>query len=119
MKKLLIIFVGIACFSGCYYDIEEELYPTLECNTTDMSYTQDILPILQNNCYQCHDQANNLGNVTLEGYDNLIIRVNSGRLLGAIKRESGFSPMPKDQPQLLDCQIAKIEQWVNSGAPDN
>lgn len=119
MKKILVLFFIIAYCTGCYYDVEEELYPTLECSTENMSYSQDILPILQNRCYQCHDQANNFGNVTLEGYNNLIIHVNSGRLLGAIKRESGFSPMPKNESPLLDCQIEKIEQWINNGAPDN
>lgn len=119
MKRSIFALIVIACYTGCYYDTEEELYPTLECNTLDMSYEQDVLPILQNRCYQCHDQANNQGNVTLEGYDNLILRVNSGRFLGAIKRESGFSPMPKNEPALPACEIAKIEQWVNDGAPNN
>jgi hypothetical protein len=105
--------------SGCYYDNEEELYPVNTCKTNDMSYTGDVLPILQDNCYTCHDQASNLGGVTLEGYANLIDYVENGKLLGVIKHEQGFPEMPSVNPQLAQCQIDKIEAWVNQGSLDN
>ena len=120
MKKFigLIILLSLG-FSACYYDVEEELYPTTGCETTNLSYSQDVLPILTNNCFSCHNQASNFGNVTLEGYDNLIVHVTSGRLLGAIKHESGFSPMPQNAAQLVQCDIEKIEAWIADGAPNN
>ena len=105
--------------SGCYYDVEEELYPDMACDTMDMSYTDNIVPILSANCYVCHNQATNTANITLEGYANLMEYVNSGQLLGAIKHEAGYSPMPKNAPQLVQCNIEKIEAWIASGAPDN
>jgi hypothetical protein len=45
--------------------------------------------------------------------------VNSGKFLGALRGETGFSPMPKNLPQLSDCQMLKIEKWIANGAPDN
>lgn len=119
MKYLSLAIIALVLLAGCYYDVEEELYPSIECDTIDMSYQNDILPIIQDNCYRCHDQANNFGNVTLEGYDNLKTYVNNGKLLGAIKHEAGFSFMPRNEAPLLDCQIAKIEQWINKGALNN
>ena len=119
MKKYL-IFLLISSFSAsCYYDVEEELYPTLECQTQDVTYSNQVLSILQSNCYTCHSAAQNFGNITLEGYDNVLQYVNNGELLGAIKHEPGFSPMPKNQAQLLECDIEKIEKWVLEGAPNN
>jgi len=106
-------------FTSCYYDNEEELYPEDTCKTDDMSYSNDIVPILEDNCYSCHDQANNQGGVTLEGYSNLKAYVDNGKLLGAIKHEPGFSEMPQDEPQLEQCQIDKIEAWIDQGALDN
>ncbi len=124
--KIIYRFLSLAIFFailvnqiGCYYDVEEELYPTLECQTEDMTYQGDVLPIIQENCYGCHDQASNNGNITLEGYQNLRTYVDNDQLLGAIKHTSGFSPMPKNAPQLLECEIAKIEAWIGLGAPDN
>ena len=121
MKNLKLVIVLFICwsFGGCYYDKEEEIYPTIECSTEDMSFQADILPIITNNCYSCHDAANNFGGITLEGYDKLIAFVNNDQLIGAIKHSSGFSPMPKNAAQLLECEIEKIEAWITNGALDN
>lgn len=121
MNNIRIVFV-LFCYlgvSGCYYDVEEELYPTIECSTENLSFQEHILPIINNNCYSCHDAANNFGGITLEGYDQLKIYVNNNQLLGVIKHESGFSPMPKNASKLLDCEVEKIETWITNGALNN
>lgn len=106
-------------FLGCYYDVEEELYPTTQCHVQNMSLMLDILPILENDCMQCHSASANFGNVTLEGFDQLIKYVDDGSLLGTIKHSSGFSAMPKGAAKLLDCEIEKIESWIINGALNN
>jgi hypothetical protein len=45
--------------------------------------------------------------------------VDNGELLGSIRFEAGYSGMPKNQSRLADCDIEKIEEWVNQGAPNN
>ena len=105
--------------SGCYYDVEEEIYPTTDCTTMNMSYQNDILPILSDKCYECHSAALNFGNITLEGHNNLVQYIASGQLLGAINHDPGYSPMPKTGGMLLQCNIEKIESWIVDGAPDN
>lgn len=114
-----VLLTAILLLSSCYYDVEEEIYPDVGCDIEQITYTDDVLPIIQSNCYRCHDQANNFGGVTLEGYDNLKRFVDNDRLLGAIRHEPGFSPMPQDRAQLPECTIQKIETWVADGAPDN
>lgn len=110
---------ALLLIAGCYYDVEEEIYPRTGCQTEDLSYTRDIAPLLQRQCLDCHRASANFGNVTLEGYDNVLRYVESGQLLGVIRHEPGFSPMPKDRPQLVACEIEKIETWIADGAPDN
>ena len=122
MQVLRIIkytFIVGFILSGCYYDSEDELYGTVECDVADMSLANDILPILEKDCYQCHSAAANFGNITLEGYQNLLKYVNDGALLGVVKHEAGYSPMPKNGAKLLDCEIAKIESWIELGALNN
>ena len=124
MAQRIIRMVVLGAFilfglNACYYDVEEELYPDMSCDTANISYEMDIEPILSDECYLCHSQAINTANITLEGYQNLIEYVNNGRLLGAIKHLPGYSPMPKNAPQLVECNIEKIETWINAGAPDN
>jgi len=106
-------------FTSCYYDVAEVLYPPTNCVTDNMSYATDIAPILQINCYVCHNEAANNGNVTLEGHANVINYVNSGQLMGAIKHQSGFSAMPQNSTPLGSCEISKIEQWIVQGAQNN
>ncbi len=114
----IVLFV-ITMLASCYYDVEEELYGTLDCSTAGVTYSGEVLSIISANCYTCHDAASNFGNITLEGYDNLKKYADSGQLLGAIKREPGFSPMPRNAAPLLDCDIAKIEKWIADGALNN
>lgn len=109
----------ITVLSACYYDVEEEIYPTIECDNSNVSYSEVILGIISNNCYECHNAAANFGNVTLEGYAALKTYVDSGQLLGVIRHESGYSPMPKNRSQLVACEIEKIENWIADGAPNN
>lgn len=116
LSSLLILLLILA---SCYYDVEEEIYPQTDCNVDNVTYSVNIVAILQSNCYVCHSQAINQAGITLEGYNNLKTYVDNGRFLGAVKHESGYSPMPQGAPQLPDCQIAQIEQWIMEGAPNN
>jgi mono/diheme cytochrome c family protein len=123
MKNLLLlgltaaILIGLA--PGCKYDSEEDLYPNTSCDTTAVSYSSTILPILQNQCLGCHSANANSGSVNLEGYDQVKIYVDNGKLLGSIQHGSGYSPMPKDQPQLEPCTINRVASWINAGALNN
>ncbi len=122
LNKITVLGVSLILLltlGSCYYDVEEEIYPKTDCNTTNITYSMDIVAVLQSNCYVCHSQAANQGGITLEGYNNLKSYVDNGRFLGAIKHDAGYSPMPQGAPQLPDCQIAQIEQWISDGAPNN
>ncbi len=125
MKNLFSAFllsITIISLSSCYYDIEEELYPaysTNACDTIDITYAQDIQPMLQNSCYSCHGTGIGLGNVTLEGYANLQPYIADGSFVGSVEHGSGFSAMPKGGTKLANCSIDKIKIWVRQGASNN
>lgn len=114
------LVVMVTFFQSCYYDIEEDLYPQPPaCDTTNVSYADDVWPVINTNCTGCHSGGAPSGNVSLENYDDIVIAANNGSLLGTIKHEDGWSPMPKGGGKLNDCDIAKIESWVNNGTPEN
>lgn len=117
----LVFIISAVLINGCYYDVEEELYPQqgLACDTAAITYTQTIQPIIAEKCLTCHSQALQLGNIVLEGHMALADVAATGALLGAIKHESGFSAMPQGEAKLDDCTILKIEKWVNDGTPNN
>lgn len=126
IKKYLLVpalglcITGGILFPGCYYDKEENLYPsTGNCDTANVTFAGTIQPLLQANCYACHSQAAGQGGIILEGHANVVIRVNDGKLIGAISHASGFSPMPKNGQKLAECEIKRIQVWINAGAPNN
>ncbi|QHT66327.1 hypothetical protein GXP67_06475 [Rhodocytophaga rosea] len=115
-------FLLIYLLFSCAYHNEEELYGNEAinpCDTVTVTYTLDVLPVLQTTCYPCHNQAAASGGVILEGYNQAKAIAGSGRLLGAISHSPGFTPMPKDGAKLPSCDITKISRWIEAGMPEN
>ena len=128
MKKNIKLFslLLIICLSACEYQNEEELFaaedpqaPDNTCNTDNVSYSQQVLPVLEGFCLGCHSEAARSGGVVLEGYDNVKRFVDNGRLLGSISHDVGFSPMPRNGRKLADCTIEQISSWIDAGADNN
>lgn len=119
----ILIFIS---FSGCYYDSQEFLYPQINnsCDTTNVTFSGSVAPILSNNCLSCHsnNSAAAFGNnIKLQDYADVKLRVDDGKLIGSIKHTSGFKPMPypAGNAQLESCKLTIIQKWVNAGAPNN
>lgn len=118
-KYWLIYLLVLTCLVSCEYNVEEDLYPQNECDTLQVTYAATIVPILTMHCYECHAMTLPLSGIPLEGHANIKAQVDGGRLIGAIRHLSGFSPMPKDRGFLPECDILQIEKWVADGAPNN
>lgn len=117
---VFIFFLALILISACTYNNEEELYPTSNCDTTDMSLATDIVPILDNyNCNGCHSTVSNSGDVDLERYNDLKIWVDNGKLLGSMQHDGTASEMPKGAPKMAQCDIDKVAAWIQQGANDN
>jgi hypothetical protein len=124
MLLALLLLLLLAVFSGCYADNEEDLYPknpTVTCDTTDVSYSATIRPIMAASCATsgCHAGNPAPGGYNLETHAGLLTAVNSNRLMGTIRHENGYSAMPKNASKLPDCSINQIASWVAAGAPNN
>lgn len=114
----LAFLVFVTSFS-CTWNNEAELYP---CDSINVTYSQTVKAIIEKRCYSCHSASNSAlygDGINLEGYSNLKNATDAGLVLGNIKHEPGFLAMPKGGPKLSDCDIAKIEAWVNKGAPED
>ena len=117
-RKILAGLFLVWVLTGCYYDVEEELYGS--CNTGNVTYSTTITNILVgNSCIGCHSGPSPSGNVSLQGYQNVKARAEDGRLFGAISHMNGFAPMPQGGSRLTNCDISKVKAWIDAGAPDN
>ena len=120
IKLVLFLFVGLMGLNACYYDSEEELYPSSgDCDLSNVTYSGTIVPILNDNCYSCHSSSFPQGSVVLDNYNDLKTHVDNGRFWGAVNHESGYSPMPQNLPQLPQCELDKIKTWIDNGALNN
>jgi len=59
------------------------------------------------------------GGFSYETYDGVVLAVNSGRFLGAVKQQAGFVKMPQVGNKLSDCEIRQIEKWIAAGMQHN
>ena len=89
------------------------------CDTTNVTYTGSILPILQNSCIGCHSGSTPGGNISLNTYAGVSAQATNGKLFGSVNHSTGYSAMPKGGNKLSTCQIDMIRIWVNAGAPNN
>jgi len=117
--SLAIITVSSFFIISCYYDNEEALYPSLNnsCDTTNVTYSGTIVPILNNSCLGCHSAAANGGSALLNTYNEVVAK--APRITGSIKQLSGFSAMPKGGGKISSCSITQWDIWVRKGMLNN
>lgn len=89
------------------------------CNTSNVTFSASVKPILQTYCNGCHAGSSPLGNVDYNTYSGVKVSATNGELLGSIQHASGYSAMPQNANKLSACNIATIKAWVDAGAPNN
>jgi hypothetical protein len=118
LVALGIVLGGLLINFACTSDSRDEFEPP-SCDTEQVTYALTIKPILNGSCTGCHGSTNPAGGLDLSSHSGVMTSANDGSLLGSIKHLNGFQPMPRFAPKLQDCDIAKIEKWVNDGALNN
>ncbi|NNK82705.1 MAG: hypothetical protein HKO92_06255, partial [Flavobacteriaceae bacterium] len=61
-----------------------------ECDLANITFSQSVWPIIQNNCTGCHSGASPQGNLSLTNYDEVAQIASNGYLSGVINHEAGF-----------------------------
>lgn len=93
-----------------------ECTSTSTCDTNQtITYSNSIKSIVDTYCVGCHNASSPGGGFALDTYNGVVNCANSGRLVGAIEWQSGFSSMPKGGSKLNACDIAKIKKWIATG----
>lgn len=92
---------------------------TDSCGNVVFTYSGGVAPLMTTYCTRCHGATSPRGGIDLSTYDGVKAVALNGRLLGSIKKETGYKPMPPGTTKLQDCQIRQIEKWVKAGSPNN
>jgi len=120
MKKLgFILLVGatLVGFGACSNDNEEEIN-TDPCDTSGVTFSGTVQPLLESRCTGCHNASNASGGVFLHEYAGVKAAVDAGKLEAAVRYEEGAAAMPPDG-KLPDCDIRQISEWIDKGAPND
>ncbi|MFM8242861.1 MAG: hypothetical protein ACKN86_08665 [Crocinitomicaceae bacterium] len=114
MKKSgLLIFCIVFLFSCTKDKVGGNLpFPDIICSDT-VSFNNEILPLIQNNCTGCHTNQNGY---TFTNHAN--ISFHSTAIIGSM-RNNGYQLMPKGGPALIDSIIQRMECWVKQGKLNN
>ena len=109
--------VAIISLSSCYYDKSEELYGKGSCDTTSVTYSTSISPIINRDCSSCHSGGSPSAGISLYDYTSVKNYMTSSRLvlMGYVKQDGTASNMPKGGSKISTCEINKLEAWVNQG----
>ncbi len=88
-----------------------------KCDTTNVSYTTYVQPLVAGKCQGCHGINNPGGGIKLTNYDEVKASAQTGKFYGAITWSPGFKKMPQSGPQLSSCQTSKVKAWIDAGMP--
>lgn len=91
----------------------------IECDTVNVTFSATVWPVIQGKCFGCHSGSSPSGGISLETHADLVVVANSGQLIGTIRHDQGYSPMPQNGAKLSECNIAQIQKWINDGTPNN
>ena len=113
---MTIVFSMIVIVSqtNCFYDNEEEQYGTAVCDTTAMSFSTDIQPIIQANCVSCHTPGGQEESTPFNDYDGIVSYADQ-----IVERVQGNGSIMPPTGHLPVCDQRKIESWVKAGALNN
>jgi len=103
-------------------------YPTATPGggAAEVSFRQNVQPILAQNCIKCHGGE---GGLYLDSYDHVMAGGENGAIVipgkpaqsELVERIEGTSQprMPLDMPPLSSTEINTVVSWVKEGAPNN
>lgn len=90
-----------------------------ECDTTIVTYSGSIQPIISSYCLGCHSGTSPSGGINLTNYSGVSEVAADGSLYGALNHNPGYTAMPKGSDKLSDCKLDKIRIWIEAGYQNN
>ena len=110
-KIYYLILITLFFVFGCSNNSEDDLTIPLTSNIT--KYTQDIKPIIDNNCVACHGATTQM---PLATYNQVKLSVQNNGLLDRISRAQGASGMmPYQGTRMPQTTIDLINDWNTDG----
>jgi uncharacterized membrane protein len=115
-----IIILTSMGLTNCRYDNYNDSYGNVNaCDTSAVTFSQDIKRIIGQNCEGCHNGASASGGLNLAGHQNISASALSGAIMDRVTRSAGDPLLMPPGQALSDCDQSKLRTWINEGAPNN
>jgi uncharacterized membrane protein len=88
------------------------------CSPADVSFANDIRPIIATNCIGCHSGSSPSGGINLSNHGGVQTVAQNGKLYNAVSQNGQATPMPPNG-KLSPCDIQKIKVWIDEGNRNN
>jgi len=113
-----VALAGVMGWFGCTYEVD---MPPAPCEiTTAISFSGDILPILDTHCNGCHSGGAPSAGLNLTAHAFVAESALEGSLLERLRLPTtNVRMMPLGGQPLPECDIAMFESWTSAGAPQN
>jgi hypothetical protein len=130
MKHAAFIFLLPWCMVSCTKDKALAPVQSVVCDTVQPGYARCIQPILKAYCYVCHSDSASAGGSTAFDIENfgslktyLMLYYHNDSIYGSkfmhvIEQTQGVIYMPPTG-KLPANDIALLQAWINTGAPQN
>lgn len=89
------------------------------CDTTDVTFSGSIFPLMQAYCIGCHSGSSPQGGLSLANYSEISATAGTGLLMNALNGTGGITQMPLNQAAWPDCAIRTVAIWIEDGMPNN
>ncbi|MBF9141397.1 c-type cytochrome [Hymenobacter properus] len=114
-----LLTLGLA--AGCTYSHGDPA-PACDVPSENVTYSAVVSPIFDAHCRECHGTSvytvkgggNNFGD-----YAAINRYFSPSKIIGSIRHDPNFDPMPQNRDKLSDCDIQRIEKWIAAGKPNN
>lgn len=88
------------------------------CDTTNVTYSGTIAPMMQTYCNGCHNSNVQSGGIRLDLYSKVSSLALSDSLTNSVTA-NGVPLMPKGSQPIPNCMIDEIRIWKIAGTPNN
>lgn len=89
------------------------------CDTTTVTFSATVSPIIQAQCAVCHNDSRQDGGVNLANYQLIKAAGQNGSLMGTIEHQTNYKAMPPSGVKIDQCFIDQIKIWMADGMPNN
>lgn len=113
----VVLLLGLA--TSCTYTNGDPTPCNIAAET--ITYAGVISPIFDANCRECHgtNTASALGGgIGLGDYQH-VKQYPGNSLMGSIRHDPGSDPMPKGRAKISDCDIRRLQAWMDAGSLNN